>query len=210
MKGGHPIIKKVIVKVEEADGRLRVVGETYLKRANGLVKKGRGRFESPDTIVLNRLPPSLNLEESVVVSNFDLDLSNVINAALNSSIKESVDTANNDFMGDMGDMGDMGECVVSAEAVPAAKTVGEMPAHGTVSLEYILGQIDYIMRSDAHIKNALDTVEKIPSIPRESNSPMDMVGSAKAEAVVEIVKCRETTMQSLLNLYTGLLNKLIG
>jgi hypothetical protein len=75
-------------------------------------------------------------------------------------------------------------------------------ANEKFSLNYVLEQIEKISSQTEYITRAFDAVTSIENgeIP-ECGSPGNMTGQAKAEAIGEIVKSRETTNQKLLQLY---------
>lgn len=77
-KGKIPIQKNITVIDEQGN----IYETTYPKRAKGLVKNGRARFISEDTICL-ACPPEI-LEEHMSDTNLDLSIEKVSKAADNS------------------------------------------------------------------------------------------------------------------------------
>lgn len=65
-----------------------------------------------------------------------------------------------------------------------------------LSINYILGQIERIAEQTAHLHEAIAALGEIEEI----DSCVD-VGSGKAKAIADVVRCRETTNQQLLKLY---------
>ncbi len=68
-----------------------------------------------------------------------------------------------------------------------------------LSMNYILEQIEKIALQTEYLNNAITEVSKITY-----NTEGDIIGNAKAEALSDIVKCRETTNQKLLDFYEKL------
>ncbi|MDF2538440.1 MAG: hypothetical protein K0S76_1461 [Herbinix sp.] len=64
------------------------------------------------------------------------------------------------------------------------------------SLKYVLEQIEYIARQNQYI---IEIIEKLSKL--ENYGPGDLAGQAKAEALRDVVRCRETTNQKLLDMY---------
>ncbi len=65
-----------------------------------------------------------------------------------------------------------------------------------ISMNYILEQIEKISLQTEHLNNAIAEISKMGP-----GGPGNMAEPAKAEAISDIVKCRETTNQKLLALY---------
>ena len=72
--------------------------------------------------------------------------------------------------------------IENEQTVPAEK----------LSMNYILGQIERIAEQTAHLHEAIAA----------------LVGSGKAQAIADVVRCRETTNQQLLKLYEKMYNDL--
>lgn len=137
-------------------------GATWYKRARGLVKKGRARWISDDTICLTRPPDTKNTEE---ITMTDTQSENII-------------------------------------AVEPTKAVND--PENRMNLGYVLSQIDRISRETDHIRNALQNLDGVAS----GAGPGDIAGAAKAEAIADVVKCRETTNQKLIEFYTKMYDDL--
>lgn len=72
----------------------------------------------------------------------------------------------------------------------------------TLNVGYILKQMAAIQQDNAHIYEALTTISRMPqNNSGEPGSPGDIAGQAKATAIADVVKCRETTNQKLLAFY---------
>lgn len=66
----------------------------------------------------------------------------------------------------------------------------------------ILTRIGEIQNDAGHIYGAMSTLEKIPTAASHTpGAPEDVAGQAKARAAMEIIRCRETTNQMLLDFY---------
>lgn len=69
----------------------------------------------------------------------------------------------------------------------------------------ILKRIEEIQRDSGHIYQALATLEKIPAnYSQTPGAPEDVAGAGRAQAIAEIVRCREETNQKLLDFYLTL------
>ena len=66
-----------------------------------------------------------------------------------------------------------------------------------LTMNYVLEQIEKIAQQTDYI---MDTIEKLGQMVG-ANGPGDVAGCAKAEALGNVVKCRETTNQQLLKFY---------
>ena len=75
----------------------------------------------------------------------------------------------------------------------------------TISVDYILKQIEKIVDQTAHIHDAIAKVGELNYGSPECGSPPD----ARAHALSEIVRCRETTNQQLLAFYQKLYEDLM-
>lgn len=65
-----------------------------------------------------------------------------------------------------------------------------------LTINYVLNQIEQIVKDNEYIHNAL---EQLASMPK--SDPGDIAGQEKAKAIGDIVRCRETTNQQALRLY---------
>ena len=72
-----------------------------------------------------------------------------------------------------------------------------------VTIEQIFGQINKIVENSAFFERALQSLTTMTSadIPTDSYAPGDIAGQARAQAVADICRCRETTNQQLIRLY---------
>lgn len=70
-------------------------------------------------------------------------------------------------------------------------------APGKLTVNYVLEQIERISKDTEYLYN---TIQKLGEMANESGLD-DIVGQAKAQALGDVVKCRETTNQQLLKMY---------
>ena len=148
-KGMIPIQKNIAVVDEQGN----IYEATYPKRARGLVKNGRARFISEDTICL-ACPPGI-LEEHM--SDTDLNL----------SIKEDLE---------------------EAKAFQSDK----------FSMDYVLEQIEKIASQTEYLGQVIGAVGHLES---SDELDSDAALEAKALALGDVVRCRETTNQQLIKFY---------
>lgn len=73
----------------------------------------------------------------------------------------------------------------------------------TVTFEQIFAQLNKIVDSNAFFEKALHTLASMTSqnIPTDSYAPGDIAGQARAQAVADICRARETTNQQLIRFY---------
>ena len=65
-----------------------------------------------------------------------------------------------------------------------------------LTINYVLNQIEQIVKDNEYIHNALEQLALMPK-----SDPGDIAGQEKAKAIGDIVRCRETTNQQALHLY---------
>lgn len=151
-RGETPITKNINVVDEQGNS----YNATYPKRANGLIKSGRARFVSENTICLVR-PPEIKTEAENMTD----------------------------------------------QAMTSGSTV-------EYSIPYILRQIAAIQLETAYLNEAIEKLAAMSDGDSgESYSPGNVAGVAKAEALRDVVRCRETTNQQLLRLYEKMYDDLI-
>ena len=78
----------------------------------------------------------------------------------------------------------------------------ERKTESVYNIEYILLQIAKIQEQTEYLNNAIDKLSQMgdgeSGVP---GSPGNIQGQAKAQAIGDIVRCRETTNQKMLSLY---------
>ncbi len=81
---------------------------------------------------------------------------------------------------------------------PAAVMAEETPQASSkaLSMNYILEQIEKIAAQTAYLNDAIAELGEL-----EANDPGDIGSQGKAQAIADVVRCRETTNQQLLKLY---------
>ena len=86
----------------------------------------------------------------------------------------------------------------TAEAVATEENVSK-----TLSIDYVLAQIEKIVDNTAYITEALNSLKDV-----RVGGPGDIGAEGKARGIADVVKCRETTNQQLLAFYTKAFNDL--
>lgn len=88
----------------------------------------------------------------------------------------------------------------NTEPVKADETAKE-PVE--VSLGYVLSRIEKLLDDNAHIMDALRVLNTTEhgTPGQEPYAPADVAGKARMDAIADVVKCRETTIQHALSFY---------
>lgn len=151
-----------------ADENGRIYGATYPKRAKGLVKHGRARFIDENRICLACSP---HKREGNNMKNAEIDVKTAVKSAVSSE----------------------------TENVEEMKEQTQAP-NEAITMKSILARIDKIISDTDHLRNALRALDEYNPLPvgDDSYAPGDLAGQAKAQALGDVVKCRETTNQQLL------------
>jgi len=73
-----------------------------------------------------------------------------------------------------------------------------------LTMGYLLGKIDQLTSDTAYLHETIAALQSMAQTnnPGPPGSPGDIAGQAKANALCDVVKCRETTNQQLIALYT--------
>ena len=81
----------------------------------------------------------------------------------------------------------------------------------TITLEMILEQLNKIVESTAFFENALQSLINMNSsnVPMSPGAPGDIAGQARAQAVADICRARETTNQQLIRFYEKMYDDLM-
>ena len=74
--------------------------------------------------------------------------------------------------------------------------IENMNTNEGITMKDIMERIDKIQSDKEYMIGIVEAIKEIPQL-----GPGDMTGPGKAEALSDIVKCRETTNQKLLALY---------
>lgn len=80
------------------------------------------------------------------------------------------------------------------------KTGTESISVESISVESILARIDKIISDTGYLQETIRSLNQLSPSPESSEpyAPGDIAGQAKAEALSDVVKCRETTNQQIL------------
>ena len=163
---------------------------TYLRRAKGLVKNGRARFTSNNTICL-ACPPKVCKDESLQVTTERMDI-NMPNKTTKQT-PESATELNDDSTLQSESMADVEEIIREVKR-GQAEPANSVAAPAGPPLDWILKRMDLIMNDTFHIQNALGQLAAMDT----DGEPAGAAAAAKAEAITDVVKCRETTNQQVL------------
>ena len=87
------------------------------------------------------------------------------------------------------------------EEVEIAKAK-EAEENGLLTVDYILSRIEKISEDTEYLKQAIATIEGMQT----PEDVVDMSGAQKAQGLADIVRCRETTNQKLIEFYKELYN----
>ena len=88
------------------------------------------------------------------------------------------------------------------DEIESIETDVQTPAMDKPSMNYVLLQIENITAQTAYLNEALQKLgEMADGDNADGMSPGNTLGQAKAQAIGDIVRCRETTNQQLLKLY---------
>ena len=98
------------------------------------------------------------------------------------------------------------EEAVQAQNEPIAETTAKTPVGANeLNLAYILEQIARIQSETAHLNEAIQKLSMMSDTKEIGPGfPPDVQGQAKANAIRDIVACRETTNQQILRFYEKL------
>ena len=94
---------------------------------------------------------------------------------------------------------------MSENTVKAIEVAAEENVSKTLSIDYVLAQIEKIVENTAYIEAALGSLASVESV-----SPGDIGAEEKAKGIADVVRCRETTNQQLLAFYAKVFNDLMA
>lgn len=95
----------------------------------------------------------------------------------------------------------IGDNKICLTCPPDTKLEGKQMSENTnnkLTVNYLLEQIEKIANETGYLHKAIEALNNMDN----AGVPGDMTGSAKAEALAAVVRCRETTNQQLLSTYT--------
>ena len=218
LQGAIPITKNV----EVVDLFGNTYAPTYIRRAKGLVKSGRARWSDDGATKICLLVSPAQIDEEVNV--MDINGNYNIPSTSDDSIEAQTQDENNEnnendendvkVLYETGDANDVKDVKIANGLNEANNTkvtsgvndvnviIGASGVNGeiTLSIGYILGQMEKIRTDNGYIMEALNKIMDIESHPPTMNAA-DYGAQAKAEAIGDIVKAREATNQKLLATY---------
>lgn len=83
------------------------------------------------------------------------------------------------------------------EITQTTKQMTVQPANEKFTLNYVMGQIEKIVEQTEHLHDSIRALGELPA----DKDPYYLGNQAKAQALADIVKCRETTNQQMLRMY---------
>lgn len=90
-------------------------------------------------------------------------------------------------------------------------TTKQTPEEQAVTVSYIIGKIAELQQDNSYLYRVIDELSKMEcNAHAVAHAPTDLAGQAKAEALGDVVRCRETTNQQLLHFYATVYNDLMG
>lgn len=157
---------------------------TWPKRAEGLVKKGRAYRLAEDHICLiSETSDGQNIhaveDRQTAVRSSDIQ-------------KISEETYMN------------AQENIKNEAIEAEAGAEEIRSWGKLSMDYVLDKIEAVRKDSEYLYKTVHALETM----QVSQGPEDIAGQAKAQALADVVRCRETTNQQLIQLYTRMYDDL--
>lgn len=81
------------------------------------------------------------------------------------------------------------------------KIINEKAAASKLTMDYVLTQIENIAAQTTYLNEVVSELSKMFAPAPVAYAPEDVAGKAKAEALGDVVRCRETTNQQLLTFY---------
>lgn len=177
-----PIEKNILV-VDEQDNEYEA---TWPKRARGLVKNGRARFLSENKICL-ACPPEIDMEDNEMTDSILTDA--IIRDIVTANAQAQAEAEKNEASED------------SCMAAEIERT--------SIDMAYIFKQIRAIQEQAEYLNDAISALSVMSDGDSgDCGAPGNIMGEAKAQAIGDVVRCRETTNQQLLNFYISVYNDL--
>lgn len=200
-----PIAKNILVVDEEGNE----YEATWPKRARGLVKNGRARFLSENKICL-ACPPRIDMEDNEMTDTIltDVIIKDIVTAIApaeeNEAVGESGMAAGTERTSVVGNQENDG---FPKSAKGQSRTESAFP--GQIDVAYIFNQIRAIQEQTEYLNEAIKSLSLMSDGDSgDSGAPGNIMGAAKAQAIGDVVRCRETTNQQLLNFYITVYNDL--
>lgn len=200
-----PIEKNILV-VDEQGNEYEA---TWPKRARGLVKNGRARFLSENKICL-ACPPEIDMEDNEMT---DTILTDVI---IKDIVTANAPAEENEAFGEPGMAAETETTSVAGDeenggspksAKGQNRTESVFP--GQIDVAYIFNQIRAIQEQTEYLNEAIRSLSLMSDGDSgDCGAPGNIMGVAKAQAIGDVVRCRETTNQQLLTFYISVYNDL--
>lgn len=95
----------------------------------------------------------------------------------------------------------MEDNVMSEEKIIYEEKVINEETEPQLTMGYVLAQIENIAAQTAYLNETVSELGKMFAATPVAYAPPDIAGQAKAKALGDIVRCRETTNQQLLKFY---------
>lgn len=97
------------------------------------------------------------------------------------------------------------------EATEEIQVANEQTKDNELTAREILDRIDKIQRDTSELRNAINALQLMNDGDNAGpGSPGNTAGVAKAQAIADVVRCRETTNQQLLAFYESVYKELTG
>lgn len=90
---------------------------------------------------------------------------------------------------------------MSEEKTINEKAINDKAAAPNLTMGYVLAQIEKIASQTAYLNETISELGKMFAATPVAYAPEDIAGMAKAQALGDVVRCRETTNQQLLTFY---------
>ncbi len=166
---------------------------TWPKRAEGLVKKGRAYRLAEDHICLTgEIAPNDRDRQSVHAENETFDRQTEVRSS-DRNRKQSEEYT----MDAQERKNEIAEPIMEETAQQTADW-------GKLNINYVLDRIEAVRRDTEYLQKTIEALDNMAV----GQGPGDVAGEEKAKALADVVRCRETTNQKLLDLYTKMYDDL--
>ena len=161
---------------------------TWPKRAEGLVKKGRAYRLAEDHICLTgESTPDNRDRQSDHAENGILDRQTEVRSSdrerqVSEEYTMDAQERNNEI----------------------AETAQQTADWSKLNISYVLDRIEAVRRDTEYLQKTIEALDNMAV----GQGPGDVAGEEKAKALADVVRCRETTNQKLLDLYTKMYDDL--
>ena len=171
---------------------------TWPKRAEGLVKKGRAYRLAEDHICLTgESTPDDRDRQNDHAENGILDRQTEVR----SSDRER--QVSEEYTMDAQERkNEIAEPIMAETA--GEETAQQTADWGKLNINYVLDRIEAVRRDTEYLQKTIEALDNMAV----GQGPGDVAGEEKAKALADVVRCRETTNQKLLDLYTKMYDDL--